>query len=76
MDRLSLRGSAQGPQHLHYGFQFSALVGLLSIWMSGSLFLVPSLIVSFLLFVGFVQFCCVSFCFILFYLKNNCLGTF
>ena len=51
------------PLHIHYGFHVSASVECLSVGMSGSLILVPSL--------GLFSFClfCPSprFCFILFY---------
>lgn len=38
-----LQGPVPGPLHIHCSFQFHIFIGLLSIWMSGSLLLVHSL---------------------------------
>lgn len=65
---LGLHVSASSPLHLFYNFQFSILRGLVSVQMSESLTIVPSLVLfSFCLFLCFSQFRCVSLCFIFLY---------
>lgn len=63
-------GAAQGPPCLCYGFQFSEFMGSLSVKMSGSLTLVPSLGLFSFCWLGLSNFCVLVFvlpCYILFY---------
>lgn len=61
-----LHKSASSPPRIYYSFQFKVLMGFLSVQMSWSLVLMPSL--GCLSSVCFVQLQCIGFCFILWFI--------